>query len=75
MSNKSGKKNIDLPIHRHCAVCGKNTDMSKQFCSTECEMKYAQAMRKNKRSQTITFVLLIVVIVAFTVLPMLGNIF
>ena len=62
----------DIPPHRHCPVCGISIPPEEEFCSKKCERAWQEAMRKRKRSATILWVLM-GVLVAVGVWILLGS--
>lgn len=63
---------LSLPQHKHCPVCGKSMDMSKAFCSTECEKAVEGRRKSQRRSTWIMLIVMGVVLLLFWVLmPML----
>lgn len=55
---------VSTPQHKHCPVCGKSMESSRDICSEECESAVA-ARRKSQRRMTWIMFGIIGIILAF----------
>ena len=61
----------DIAPHKHCPVCGVSIPPEEDFCSKKCEKAWEDAMRRKRRSATIMWAL-VGVLVALAVFMMLS---
>lgn len=54
--------------HKHCPICGISIPLDKEFCSIECRDKYSKAEKKQSRSNLITMLLMIGMIIVVTII-------
>ncbi|MCX8191828.1 MAG: DUF2116 family Zn-ribbon domain-containing protein [Nitrososphaerales archaeon] len=57
MSVKSKDKDVSIPPHTHCRVCGRSIPLQKDYCSNECRLKEMKHIQRAKRMQRITTLL------------------
>jgi len=58
--------------HKHCQVCGRAIPVDEIFCSLECEKKYNQYVKKQKRSNYLMMGVLAAMVVGAVILMLTG---
>ena len=53
---------MTIAQHKHCLVCDKAISADKKFCSDRCQKAYEERLRRTKRYNRITTILIIVMI-------------
>ena len=66
MANR--RKEIDIPKHAHCMMCGAVVSASETLCSDECRKQYAEMMKRQKYMRFMPFIPAILIAVFFAAL-------
>lgn len=67
---------LRIPPHEHCKVCGKAIPIGREICSNECREKDRKAHTRAKRMTriyTLSFIVLMILIVIFSLLTSRGG--
>lgn len=59
---------LSLPQHKHCPICGKSMELSRDFCSQECEQAVAARKKAQRRTTWIMLGVMGIILVLFWVL-------
>jgi predicted nucleic acid-binding Zn ribbon protein len=70
---KSPKREISIPKHTHCIVCGVSIAENEMFCSNKCRDEYQRMMKRQKYMRLSAFIPVIVVIIMFVILFLLKS--
>jgi predicted nucleic acid-binding Zn ribbon protein len=66
-------KEMRVPPHKHCIVCGKATSENQEFCSNKCKEEYTKRERRYKMTTRVTYLLFIVIIIVFVIISLAGK--
>ncbi|MEM1524505.1 MAG: DUF2116 family Zn-ribbon domain-containing protein [Nitrososphaerales archaeon] len=68
MSTKPKDKDVWIPPHTHCRVCGRSIPLQKEYCSNECKLKEMKSLQRARRMQRITTLLFIILFAVFLII-------
>jgi predicted nucleic acid-binding Zn ribbon protein len=67
------KKEVEIPKHAHCMICGGVISASETLCSDECRKQYKEMIRRQKYVQFIPFIPVVLLAILFAALYFLRR--